>query len=51
MFNLEKVKARAVKTQGWLLTSTAVQSLHTERPEGWSDRRCGRPRLPLGMRK
>jgi topoisomerase-4 subunit A len=51
LFNLKKVPARAVRTLGWLLTSKPVKSIDVEKPEDWSDRRFGRPRLPLGMRK
>ena len=51
LFNLKKVPARAVKALGWLLTSKPVKSIDVEKPADWSDRRFGRPRLPLGMRK
>ena len=51
LFNLEKVKPRSVKAQGWLLTSKPVKSLAVERPEDWSDKRFGRARVPLGMAK
>ena len=51
LFNLEKIPVRAVKAQGWLLSSKPVKSIDAEKPEDWSDRRFGRPRLPLGMLK
>jgi topoisomerase-4 subunit A len=51
LFNLQKVPVRAIKTLGWLLTSKPVKSIAAERPEDWSDRRFGRARAPLGVRK
>ena len=51
LFDLEKVPSRAVKALGWLLTSKPVKSIGAEKSAGWSDRRFGRPRLPLGLEK
>ena len=46
--DLKTVKTRGVKTLGRLLTTKPAASVHAEKPERWSDRRCGRPRPPLG---
>ena len=51
LFNLERIPVRAVKAQGWLLASKPVKSIDAQKPDDWSDRRFGRPRLPLGMLK
>ena len=47
-FDLKRVKTRGVKTLGRLLTTKPVASVQGEKPEGWSARRFGRPRPPLG---
>jgi topoisomerase-4 subunit A len=49
--DLEKVPARSVKAQGFLLTSKAVKSIDVDKPKDWSDRRFGKARPPLGLKK
>jgi len=48
-FSLRKVQIRGVKTRGTLMTSKNVAAIDCEKPEGWSDRRSGRPGSLMDM--
>jgi topoisomerase-4 subunit A len=41
-FNLQRVKVQGVKTRGIHLTAKEVESFHSEKPDGWNDKRARR---------